>query len=123
MKGLALLLLATFAIQAWARPMEPFHVDVFAKDQKNGNRVVVLFYAWWNKYSRDEKSAVQILTEIKAYSALKTYVVDFSDLEVRKKFNVDKVSTMIVFQGEQELGRGVNLADGDAVEELIRKLY
>ncbi len=107
----------------WARPMEPFKADSFETDQKNTKRILVLFYAWWNKYSRDEKSAVQVLTDIKAYSGLKTYIVDFSDTKLRKKFKVDKVSTMILFLGEQELGRDSALIDGDAVEEFIRKAY
>lgn len=117
--ALAATLMLGFAAQAAALEVLPFDATAFALAQKEGRALAIQFHSGWCPVCVLQARGVDALKSEKSFERLTVFQADFFKEEaLRKRYNVNSFSTLVVFHGEQERGR----TTGDFRPEQLRPL-
>jgi thioredoxin 1 len=97
----------------------PFASEAFAAAQTAGKPIVIHVAAEWCETCHAQRAVLEELEGEPAFAAYALYTVDYdTQKDVMRTFNASQRSTLIVFKGDEEVGRLV----GDTSEESIRAL-
>ena len=118
---LASLAFAAMVLPGTAAALEEaaFTPSAFQAAQQEGKPIVVHVSATWCETCHAQKEVFEKLEEEEKFRVFSFYTVDFdTQKDVMRTFNAPSRSTIIVFKGNEEVGRLV----GDTSEEAIRSL-
>jgi thioredoxin 1 len=98
---------------------QAFTAAAFSAAQKAGKSIVVHIYAPWCPTCRAQEP---ILHKLEADPKITAFRVDFdSQKNVVRSLNATNQSTIIVFKGDDEVGRSVGETDPQAIATLVNK--
>ena len=113
------LLLPLLAGTAWAAP---YDAKAFADAQAAGKPIVVHVDASWCITCKAQRPIIAAIMASPEYSDLQLFNVDFdSQKDLMQKFGTDQRSTLIVFQGDKEVGRSTGDTDAGRIKALVAK--
>jgi thioredoxin 1 len=113
------LLLSLLAGTAWAAP---YDAKAFAEAQAAGKPIVIHVTAPWCVTCKAQRPIITATLASPDYSDVQLFDVDFdSQKDLMKKFGTDQRSTLIVFQGDKEVGRSTGDTDAGRIKALIAK--
>lgn len=116
-RAFVLFLVALAAMAYTAHAAQPFELKAFEQAQAAGKSVLVDVRASWCPTCRQQKPIVEGLEREKP--SLVVYEIDFDTAkDLLQKFRVRYQSTLIMFNGEKEVGRST----GDTNPARIRAL-
>jgi thioredoxin 1 len=105
-KSLAFAALGTFALFANSVFANSFSQAEFDKAVAAGKSVVVEFHADWCPTCKKQAPIVKEIAADPAYKNFVFLTADYDkDVELKKKHNVTKQSTFVVFKGGKEVAR------------------
>ncbi len=117
--GLALVAMAA-ASAAVAQPIRPYTPAAFAAAQNAGSPILVDIHADWCPTCRKQAPTIDALSRDAAYGKVVILKIDFDTQAADwKALGAQKQSTLIVFKGKQETGRGVGTTDPQAIRTLV----
>ena len=121
---LALAVLAAVSAPAGAAEPVPFSPDGFAEAQAAHQLIVIHVNAFWCATCGAQRPVLADVLDAAAQSpelgSLTIFTVDFdSQKDVVKRFNVQMPATLIVFNGQTEVGRLTGETDATAIETLL----
>ncbi len=121
-KGLLLTSLLVPGFAAYAGDWKPYSDLAFKEAQSSGKSIALDFHATWCPTCKKQKAVLEDLSKEKEFDSLVGLVVDYDNSdELKKKLNVKKQSTLIVFKGEKEKGRAMGITDKEEVKSLLKK--
>ena len=107
---------------AAAGELQPFDGKLFDQLQAQGKPVVVVVHATWCPTCKAQKPIQSALMHSPHFRDYTMFTVDFdADQALLKRFNVIKQSTMIVFNGKNEVGRSIGDTERQSIEALMLK--
>ncbi len=110
--------MTVLAIVFAAQAAQPFDAKAFQQAQAAGRSILVDVTAPWCPTCRQQRPIVERLERERPN--LIVYEVDFdSEKAVLKQFGVRYQSTLILFQGEQEIGRSIGETDPARIRALV----
>lgn len=106
LKSFVFAALGAFALLASAAFASPFSQAEFDKAVAAGKSVVVEFHADWCPTCKKQAPIVKEIAADPAYKNFVFLTADFDkEVELKKKHNVSKQSTFVVFKGGKEVAR------------------
>jgi thiol-disulfide isomerase/thioredoxin len=101
---------------------KPFNREGFAKAREEGKTVLVDFHADWCPVCKKQAAVLpQVLNESK-FENVVVFKADYDkETELKKQLKVTGQSTLIVFKGDKEAGRGQGITTATAIGELLEK--
>jgi thioredoxin 1 len=113
-----LLLSATLVAEAG----QPFDAKAFQQAQAAGKTILVDVTASWCPTCKQQRPIVQEIE--KERTNLVVYEVDFDTAkDALKRFRVQYQSTLIMFKGNNEVGRSTGETDSTQIRALVAKGY
>ncbi len=110
------------SFSAFANDWKPYSDLAFKEAQISGKSIVLDFHASWCPTCKKQKVVLEELSKEKELNNVVGFVVDYDNSEeLKKKMNVKKQSTLIVFKGEKEMGRGLGITDKEEIKTLLKK--
>lgn len=107
---------------AWAAGATPFDQSSFEAAQAVGKPILVEVTAPWCPTCKAQAPTLARLKSDSRFAGLVAFNVDFdTQKDLLAKFSVQKQSTLIVFKGNQEVGRSTGVTDAGAIESLLAK--
>lgn len=117
----ALLSLAT-ASGAFAGEHRAYDAAAFQAAQTAGKPIMVEVHAPWCPVCVKQKPIIDALKSSPELSDLVIFTVDFdSQKDLLRQFNVQKQSTLIVFNGKTEKARSTGVTDAAEIRSLLMK--
>jgi thiol-disulfide isomerase/thioredoxin len=117
--SLALVAMAV-ASAAEAQPIRPYTPAAFTAAQHAGAPILVDIHADWCPTCRKQAPTIDALSRDPAFGKVVILKIDFdSQAADWKALGAQKQSTLIVFKGKQETGRGVGTTDPQAIRTLV----
>ena len=108
------------SVPASAAEVQPYSPEALAAAQSAGKPILVDVYAGWCPTCRAQKPIIEELTQQSKYKNLLILRADYDkDKEDLKALNVRSQSTLIVFNGKDELVRSVGSTDPVAIEGML----
>jgi thioredoxin 1 len=96
--------------------------EVFVSAQADNKPVLLDFYASWCSTCKKQQPVLKSLTQEDELDGVLVLTVDYdTSNELKKKMNVSRQSTLIMFKGEQEVGREIGVTDKDKIRALMKK--
>lgn len=121
-KGLLLTSLLVPGLAAHAGDWKPYSDLAFKEAQSNGKSIALDFHASWCPTCKKQKAVLEDLSKEKEFDSMVGLVVDYDNSEeLKKKLNVKKQSTLIVFKGDKEMGRALGITDKEEIKSLLKK--
>ena len=115
-------LLLLLASSATASQWQAFDEAAFKKAKSEGKTVVLDFYADWCGTCKRQAPILEELLQKDTFSDVLGFKVDYDDSTDRNRaFNVATQSTLIVFKGDEEVGRSVGSTRKDDIKALFEK--
>lgn len=112
----------SFISVASAMDKKPFDQAAFDAAQAAGKPILVEVTAPWCPVCKAQAPVLSKLREDAKHKDLISFNIDFdSQKDLLKKFGVQKQSTLIVFKGQQEVGRSTGVTDPQALTALVGK--
>jgi thiol-disulfide isomerase/thioredoxin len=119
--ALAALTLAAPAA-SWAADLKPFDAQEFAKAKAEGKTVALDFHADWCPTCKKLKPALHKVLEKKEFEKTVAFTVDYDTAkDLEQELGVRHQSTVVVFKGDQEMGRATGLSSAGSLTELLRQ--
>jgi thiol-disulfide isomerase/thioredoxin len=113
------LLLPLLAGTAWAAP---YDAKAFAEAQAAGKPIVVHIEAPWCTVCKAQRPVLAEMMKTSDYADLQLFSVDFdSQKDLLQKFGAKVQSTLIVFQGDKEVGRSSGDPKPATIKALVAK--
>jgi len=110
------------SVPASAAEWKEFTPDALAAAQAEGKPILVDVFAAWCSVCRAQNPILTKLTREPKYKDLVVFKADFDTQKAAlKPLNVRQQSTLIVFQGDKELGRSVGDTSQLSIEGLLDK--
>jgi thioredoxin 1 len=120
--ALALSAALSFGAMASAMDKKPFDQGAFEADQAAGKPILVEVTAPWCPVCKAQAPILARLKSDPKFKDLVSFNIDFdSQKDLLQKFNVQKQSTLIVFNGKQEIGRSTGDSNAASIEALLGK--
>lgn len=108
------------ATLAGASELEPYTDKRFGELTSAGKTVVLDVHATWCSTCQRQQPVLLKLVQSAPYKDFQVLVVDYDDqADVRKRFKVASQSTLVVFKGTTETGRGTGITDPDDISALL----
>lgn len=99
-----------------------FTWEVFEAAQKEGKPILVEVYAGWCPVCRLQRPIIEDLALSERFKDLVYLEIDFDrQKDVLRKLNAQKQGTLIVFKGENEVGRSTGDTNPASIERLMAK--
>lgn len=99
---------------------EAYSADAFRSAQRAGHAVLVDVYASWCPTCKAQQQLLSNLLEDPEYASIEAFRVDFdSDREFLRTHGVRSQSTLILFEGEQEVSRSVGQTDVRLIRQQV----
>jgi len=109
-----------FGLSVAAQAAQPFDAKAFEQAQAAGKTILVDVTAPWCPTCRQQRPIIQGIESEKPN--LVVYEVDFdSAKDTLKRFRVQNQSTLIVFKGNNEVGRSTGDTDPARIRALVAK--
>jgi len=103
-----------------AAETKPYTPDAFREAQKAGQSILVDITAPWCPVCRAQKPILAKLTSEPKFKDLVVFDVDFDNQkDVVRNFGAQNQSTLIVFKGENEIGRSVGDTKSESIAALL----
>jgi thioredoxin 1 len=113
------LLLPLLTGTAWAAP---YDAKAFADAQAAGKPIVVHIEAPWCVVCKAQRPVLAEMMKTSDYADLQLFSVDFdSQKDLLQKFGAKMQSTLIVFQGDKEVGRSSGDPNPANIKALVAK--
>ena len=107
---------------ASAMDKTPFDQKAFDAAQAAGKPILVEVSAPWCPICKAQAPILSRLKRDPRFEELVNFDIDFdSQKDLLRKFNVQKQSTLIVFNGKQETGRSTGDTNAGSIESLLGK--
>jgi thiol-disulfide isomerase/thioredoxin len=107
---------------AVAAERRPYDAAAFQAAQAAGKPIMVEVYAPWCPICVRQKPVIDALKKTPEFSDLTIFTVDFdSQKDLLRQFNVQKQSTLIVFNGKTEKARSTGVTDPAEIRSLLMK--
>ena len=120
--ALALSAALSFAVAASAMDKKPFDQKAFDAAQAAGTPILVEVTASWCPVCKAQAPILSQLRGEAKFKELVSFNIDFdSQKDLLRKFNVQKQSTLIVFKGNQEMGRSTGDTNAGSIASLLGK--
>ena len=120
--ALALSAALSFAVAAAAMDKKPFDQKAFDAAQAAGTPILVEVTASWCPVCKAQAPILSQLRSEAKFKELVSFNIDFdSQKDLLRKFNVQKQSTLIVFKGNQEMGRSTGDTNAGSIASLLGK--
>lgn len=115
--GVILLFLAPFATAA---SPEPFTDQRFSELTSAGKNLVLNVHATWCPTCKRQQPALLKLVQESRYKDFQVLIIDWDTQgKLRRRFNLIIPSTLVVFRGPIETGRGVGLVEPGKIAALL----
>jgi len=120
--AVAALLTVTSVSSAFAGEHRPYDAAAFQAAQAAGKPIMVEVHAPWCPVCVKQKPVIDALKKAPELSDLVIFTVDFdSQKDLLRQFNVQKQSTLIVFNGKTEKARSTGVTDPAEIRNLLMK--
>jgi thioredoxin 1 len=107
---------------AWAGPQEAYTSARFDQLAKEGKPILVAIHADWCPTCKAQKPILHQLMAKPEYKDVTELTVDFDkNRSALKRFKVSMQSTLIAFNGKNEVGRSLGDTSKDGIESLVKK--
>ncbi|MBN9039208.1 MAG: thioredoxin family protein [Rhizobiales bacterium] len=117
---LAVVAVLALPLPAQSTELTPFSADAFEKAQAEGRPILVHVTAPWCGTCRAQKRVLPDLLASPELAGMLWLDVDFdTQPDIRRVFDVQHQSTMVVFKGSKEVARAVGETRPDALRELL----
>jgi thioredoxin 1 len=114
-------LVLVFSVNAFA-DYQDFNEEAFKTAQQAEQVILLEFHAPWCPTCRSQTKAISKIEADEAFAAVKMFKVDYDNSdELKKKFSVNKQSTLILLQGEKELDRTMGVTAADELSKFIKQ--
>lgn len=108
--------------RAQAATIVPFNADVFEQAQAQDKPILVHVTAPWCGTCRAQKKVLPDLLASPELAGILWLEVDFDTRpDIRRVFDVQHQSTMVVFRGSKEVARAVGETRPEALRELLSR--
>lgn len=122
LKLLTVGLIFIFATNAFAGEWQAFDQASFDAAKAQGKTIVLDFHADWCSTCKKQGPILESLLKEPTMNTIVGLKVDYDNAsDLKKAFNVQKQSTLIVFKGEKEVARQMGLTNKDEIKALISK--
>lgn len=99
-----------------------FDPAAFAAAQNAGHSILVEVHAVWCHICWSQQAVLTELEKSPSFKKVVAFTIDYdSDESALKQLNVQKQSTLIVFKGNNEVGRSVGDTNGKSIEALLAR--
>jgi thioredoxin 1 len=120
--AVAALVSVTTASGTFAGEHRAYDAAAFQAAQNAGKPIMVEVYAPWCPICVKQKPIIDALKRSPELSDLVIFTIDFdSQKDLLRQFNVQKQSTLIVFNGKTEQARSTGVTDPAAIRSLLMK--
>jgi thioredoxin 1 len=120
--ALAMSAVVSFGAIASAMDKMPFDQRAFEADQAAGKPILIEVTAPWCPVCKAQAPILSRLKSDPRFKDLVSFNIDFdTQKDLLQKFNVQKQSTLIVFNGKQETGRSTGDTNAASIEALLGK--
>lgn len=110
----------SLAATSYAADRMAFDKAKFEQAQKAGKPILVDVAADWCPVCKKQAPIIDKLAARPEYKNLAIFRVDFDkQKDALKQFNVQRQSTLIVFNGTKETGRSTGDSNADSIEMLV----
>ena len=116
----AVSLLAAFAFAAGR--LEPYNAGVFAAQQTKGAVIVLQFSSSGCNVCPGQQQSLERLAEEPSAPSIQFYQANYDrEEELRKLYQVNAMSTLLVFRGRYLIGRCAGLFTEDEIRSFLQK--
>jgi len=119
----ALFLLSISTREALAGEIKPYNQVEFEKLAAEGKPILLDFRADWCTICAAQAPVIRDLMTLSKYQDLTTFTIDFDrDTALRKAYNVQLQSTLIVLTGKHETDRSVGDTSREGIDRLLNSV-
>lgn len=121
-KSLSVFVFLSLGINSFAGEWSKYTEEAFHKAKNDGKTVVLDFHASWCSTCRKQKPILEALTGQEEFKDVVGLVADFDKEEqLKKKLQIIKQSTLVVFKGHKEMDRKMGLTSEEDIANLLRR--
>jgi thioredoxin 1 len=120
----AILFAGSFAGHAASNAPMDFDQAAFDKAQKQGDPILIDIYAAWCDVCQRQMVILDKLRAMPKYVNLVTFKINYdTQKDLMRKFKATVQSTLIVYRGENEVGRSVGETQPEWIDDLLSKAF
>lgn len=121
-KGFGFAVMMTLATSGQAADWQAYSDEAFKSAQDRGSTIVVDFHADWCSTCKKQKPILESLLKQEEFKNVVGLTANFdSAAELKKKYQVQKQSTLIVFKGAKEVSRSMGSTNESDIRATISK--
>ena len=104
-----------------AQEISPYSSDNFSKLHKEGRPIILDFHVDWCSICRKQFEKLKEITREKLFPGLTIFKVDIeNENELREKFNVTSLATLIILNKGREIYRTVKVTNKNELKTIIK---
>ena len=102
----------------------PFSKAAFQNSQKNGEKVLLVFFADWCPTCQAQKKSLSKIEKDGGLRDITTYTVVYDDeVALKKELKVTHQSTLVSFLGDKETGRITGITSVEDINKYLRDTF
>jgi len=116
------MLIGLGAANVWGAEWQPFDEAAFQEARESGQTVYVDFHATWCPTCAKQKPILEKLLGESEFEEVVAFVADYDkSTDLEREMRITSQSTIVVFQGDEEVARSTGVTDEGQLRELLRE--